>query len=405
MRALDEPTALVLRYYLFMATSTIGSFIAVWIILLEGTRGFSFTAIMALDAVFFTVIVLAEVPTGYVGDRLGRRNALLVGAVISAGAAVAFGFVRSVPAFAVVFGVWGFAITLRSGNDSAWLYDALAAQGTPERFGRVRGRGLSVFLLANAATAVLGGWLFELHPSAPFVATGAFGLLSAGVLLTMPEARGSDEAAPFGVGEAKAALLNLFRPELRWFVAFTAAVFAIGWSADLFVQPIAVRAGITPSGVGTFYAGLMLAAAAGSAVSAEAADRLGVDRLVLASPFVLGAMFLAVGVAPLAVIPAFVGMRVVLNLVSPVAETYLNDRTPSLGRATVLSGWSMAFSLVTVPVKLASGPVADAVGPSLAVAALGALLIGVAGAIALGRRGRVVEGSPSGPSAAAVERT
>ncbi len=400
MRALDDPTSLILRYYLFMGTSTIGSFIAVWIVLLEDVRGFSFTAIMALDAIFFAVIVLAEVPTGYLGDRLGRRNALLVGSLVSAGAAIAFGFVESVPAFAAVFGVWGFAITLRSGNDSAWLYDALLEAGRPETFARVRGRSISVFLLANAATAVLGGVLFELHPSAPFVATGVFGLLSAGVLLTMPEPRTTDGAETFGLEEARVALGTLARPGLRWFVVYTAGAFAIGWSADLFVQPIALRAGLTPAGIGGFYAGLMLAAAAGSAASARVAEELGLARVILAAPFALGVLFLGVGAAAVAVIPAFVGMRVVLNLVQPVAETYLNDRTASIGRATVLSGWSMAFSLVTIPVKLASGPVADALGPSLTVALLGAALIALAAAVLALRGGRVVDATEAAPEAA-----
>ena len=242
---------------------------------------------------------------------------------------------------------------------------------------------------------MLGGVLFEMHPSAPFVATGLFALLSAGVLLTMPEARPADGAATFGVEEARLALGTLTRPGLRWFVVYTAGAFAIGWSADLFVQPIALRAGLTPAGIGAFYAGLMLAAAAGSAASARVAETVGLDRVILAAPFALGALFLAVGGAAVAVIPAFVGMRVVLNLVQPVAETYLNDRTASIGRATVLSGWSMAFSLVSIPVKLASGPVADALGPSLAVALLGAALIALAAAVLSLRGGRVVE-APAG---------
>ena len=392
--SLDGPSSLVLRYYLYMATSTIGFFLAVWIVLLEQTRGLSFTAIMALDAVFFIVIVLAEIPTGYVGDRLGRRNALVVSATVGAAAAIAFGLVRSVWAFAAVFGVWGAAITLRSGNDSAWLYDALAAHGATDRFGRVRGRGLAVFLLANAVTAAAGGYLFELDPAAPFVATGLVGLVSAGVLLTMPEARPADGGEPFTLADARQALATLGRPGLRWFVAFTAGFFAIGWSADLFVQPIALRAGITPTGIGWLYAGLMLAAAAGSAASADVADRVGVGAVVLGAPFALGALFVSVLASPLAVVPAFVGMRVVLNLVQPAAETYLNDRTPSVGRATVLSGWSMAFSLATVPVKLASGPVADALGPSVAVAGLGGLLLGLAGLVVWRRRDAVVAAEP-----------
>lgn len=402
MFSIDERTGLVLRYYLYMATSTVGFFVPIWVVLLEQTLGLSFTEIMVLDAVFFAVIVVAEVPTGYVGDRLGRRNALLIGALGGAAAVAALGFVDTFAALLVVFGGWGAAITLRSGNDSAWLYDALAGIGDPELFARVRGRGLAVFLVTNAATAVVGGRLFELDPAAPFVASGAMGALSAAVLLTMPESTVVDRGTTFTLAAARRALATLGHPGLRWFVAFTATFFAIGWSVDLFVQPIAVRSRVTPTGLGVLYAGLMLAAAAGSAASSAVADRVGGSRLLLGAPFALGAAFLAIGASPLAAIPAFVAMRAVLNLVQPVAETYINDRTPSLGRATVLSGWSMAFSLATIPVKLASGPAADALGPAAAVALLGGLLIVVAAVILNWRGDRVVVGTADGPTVAAT---
>lgn len=402
MRSLDDRTALVLRYDAYMAASTIGFFLPVWVVLLDQTRGFSFTQILWLDAVFFAVIVLAEVPTGYVGDRLGRRNALLLGSLGAAASVVAFGLVRSYPLLVAVYVAWGVALTLRSGNESAWLYDALVDLGRPELYARVRGRGLAVHLGANAVTAVAGGWLFELDPAAPFLASGAMGVLSAAVLLTMPEPSVTGDVA-FTPAAAREALAALARPRLRWFVAFTATVLAIGWSVDLFVQPIAVRADVTPTGLGVLYAGLMVAAAAGSAASGTAVDRLGLRPVVLGTPFVLGALFLAVGATPLAAVPVFVAMRAVLNLLQPAAETYLNDRTPSLGRATMLSGWSMAFSLATVPVKLASGPTADALGPFVTVALLGAALVAAAGAILALGRGRVVEATGRRPSAGGAD--
>ncbi len=46
------------------------------------SKGLSYTQIMLLDGIWSTGIVVGEVPTGYLGDRMGRRNSLLVGSVV-----------------------------------------------------------------------------------------------------------------------------------------------------------------------------------------------------------------------------------------------------------------------------------------------------------------------------------
>jgi len=61
-----------------------------------------------LGGVRSVTTVLAEIPTGYVADRIGRRNALVVGAAVQVVCMLAFGLLETFPAFAAVFavGVW-----------------------------------------------------------------------------------------------------------------------------------------------------------------------------------------------------------------------------------------------------------------------------------------------------------
>ncbi|MFC7176109.1 MFS transporter [Halosegnis marinus] len=368
-------TEVVGRYYAYMAASTLGFLTPVWVLLLE-TRGFSFTEIALLDSVFFAALVVSEIPTGYLGDRLGRRNALVLGTLGVAGAAAAFGLAESFVGFLGVYLAWAVATTLRTGNDSAWLYDALDAHGRAASFAAVRGRGLAAFLGVGAVASVAGGYLFTLDPRYPFFATAAVNTVAAGVLLTFPEFDGRD-GTRFTVGDAATAVRRLSRPGLRGFVLYLAAFWAVGWSADLFVQPVTTRAGLDAVGLGLLYAGFT----AVSAVAVNYADRIasaaGLGRLLGVSPFLLGGVFVAVALAPALAVPAFLTARLLLNVTAPVAEGYLNDRTPSLGRATALSAFSMAVSLATIPVKLVAGPLADR-SLFLALGALGAGLLVVA---------------------------
>ncbi|MFC4356725.1 MFS transporter [Halobium salinum] len=370
--------SVVLRYYCYMATSTLGFLIPVWVVLLDEARGFSYTQIQLLDGAFFATLLLAELPTGYVGDRLGRRNALVLSSVGVGLAAAVFGLVESFPAFFAVYVLWGVAQTFRTGNDSAWLYDTLAGYGEVGTFTRVRGRGLAVLLGTNAATAVAGGYLYGLDPRYPFLATGLVNLAGVPVLLSLPESPVAD-GDRFTLGDARRALSGLLAPGLRWFVAYAALFYSLGWAADVFIQPIGLAAGLDAVDLGYLYALLIGASAVASTYADAVARRVGVGRLLRLSPLLLGAALLALPLLPVAAVGVFLLQRVVLNATAPVAETYLNDRVASLGRATVVSGFSMALSAVSIPVKLASGPLADATSPTLTVAAFGgALLVGCA---------------------------
>jgi MFS family permease len=365
--------SVVARYYLYMATSTLGFLIPVWVVLLDETRGFTFTQISVLDVAFFLTMLLAEIPTGYLGDRLGRRNALVVSALTIAGSAAAFGLVEAYSSFLVVYIIWGIAQTFRSGNDSAWLYDTLQDAGAADAFSTVRGRGLAVMLGTNAVTAAVGGHLFQMDPSYPFIATGAVNVVSAFVLLSMPESDGGGEQ--FTLAKAREAVGRIATPRLRSFVLFIVLLYGIGWAADLFFQPIAREAGLSFIELGYLFAVLIGISAVASNYAGAIEERVGTARLLHLSPLVLGAFFLALGFLPVLAVPVFLVQRIVLNTTYPVAEGYFNDLTPSLGRATALSAISMAMSVASIPIKLVSGPLADATSLFTTVAVLGGALL------------------------------
>jgi hypothetical protein len=88
-------------------------------------QGFSFTEIAILEVVYNLITVLGEVPTGYLGGRMGRRNSLLVGTAVVALTLVGIGPSGSFLALLVLYGCWSMGYNFRSGSEDAWLYDTL----------------------------------------------------------------------------------------------------------------------------------------------------------------------------------------------------------------------------------------------------------------------------------------
>src|SRR6056297_1304323 len=77
------PPASVLKYYLYKSTEAVEFYRPVMYLFFLA-QGLSFTEIAILEAIYNLTTVLGEIPTGYVGDRLGRRNSLLVGTTLIA---------------------------------------------------------------------------------------------------------------------------------------------------------------------------------------------------------------------------------------------------------------------------------------------------------------------------------
>ncbi|MFB6242604.1 MAG: MFS transporter, partial [Halobaculum sp.] len=70
---MTETRLLRLRYYAFRASNSAGFYLPISIVFLQ-QQGFGLAFIGATQAVFGLASLLAEVPSGYLGDRLGRRG-------------------------------------------------------------------------------------------------------------------------------------------------------------------------------------------------------------------------------------------------------------------------------------------------------------------------------------------
>lgn len=382
-RGRELPPTVILKYYLFQATRTFGFFWPVFTIFLL-SRGLNYTQIGLLGSVSAGFVVAGEIPTGYVGDRIGRRNSLLVGSGLLASSVLGFVVAETFAAFVVLWILWALGLAFQSGSGDAWLYDTLQDQLREEEFTRVRGRGGSVNQWVSAGTMLAAGVLYSVDPRLPFLAGG---LLLAGaipVLLSMPEsgrhaadADADDDDEEFTVLQAIPVIRRkLSEPPLRSFVVYMALFFAIIRAADEFIQPIATyRLGLPETGLGPLYMTFTVVAAIASYYAGDIEEYLSTRWAVLLIPVLVGVFFVVPLFLPLVAFPLFFVMKSANAVMQPIASGFINDHTESVGRATVLSAASMVYALVRLPLKPLIGVVADVGTPLVAVAVLGGLFL------------------------------
>jgi hypothetical protein len=377
---------LIWRYYAFRTTNSAGFYLPVAIYFLVD-NGYGTGFVLFSYAVFSLASVAAEIPSGYVGDLVGRRGSLAIGAGLRVVSIGAYPFaVHSAPAILALHVLWATGRAFRSGTQDAWLYEVLQARFDESEFARIDGRGSTALLLTSAVTAVAGGVLYTVAPAYPFLANAALAAAGLPILYTFPavatEARSDDV---LGVREAAGVLrLQAGRPAVRWLVAYAAVFTALFGVTRSLEQPALEAIGVPVAGLGVLYAAFKLVSAGAAATAGWFQAHLGARRVfaLLVPAYLLA--YGALAVVPALVIPVLFFNRSRRLVTRPLRNQYLNDRLANVGRATVLSGAAMALSTASALAKFVVSAVAAGVGPVAVLPPVGVALALLAGLLWVG---------------------
>ncbi|MDY6818759.1 MAG: MFS transporter, partial [Halobacteriales archaeon] len=299
------PTRAVYRYYLYRGLAAEG-FVYPIITIYALAQGLDLADVGLATGVFFLGRLAGEIPTGYIGDRIGRRNGLVVGSLLLSVTHIGFALSETLVAFVTIYGFWGVAGTFRSGTGDAWLYDLLDDHDATVTFTRIRGRSTGMFYISAATTALAGGVLYEFNQDVPFFAAAISTTLAAVVVSTLPVPEITHSQGRFTLPKAIQTLRTIVTaPKLRLFVVMSGIVLAVPETIEVFVQPIAIDLGFQPSTLGPLYAGLMGTAAVGSWLASPIERTFGTSGWFLLAP--VGFSLLLLTTIPFAVIalPAF----------------------------------------------------------------------------------------------------
>lgn len=396
------------KYYLLVFLQESQFWFPIWVAFLLIERDLSLTEIAIMEAPFWVLVVLAEVPTGAVADRWGRSFSLSLGAFTYAGALVAFGLAPTWPWIMVSYMVWAVALTFTSGADSALVYDTLKSLGREPEYEKHAGRAVAISSVAVVLATLGGGPIADATSLQAPIFMGAGFLLVAGVVAAWfhepPRLESGPQVAYWtGVGAATRTVWRT--PTVRAVIPFGAITMAATVATIYLIQPFLLSHDVE---VGWAFSGLQVPSQATAVVGAIGAawflSRLGELRALLALPLLVGVAYTGLAVWDhLGAVAFLAAAGLVRAAAVPIVTGYINRRVPSDQRATVLSLNQLAFSLVLAPIVPAVGisadkldlPTAFAVGAAI-LAAFG-LLLGV-----LWARAHMREQAPSLAAALAV---
>lgn len=336
----------------FFAYSTLQSFqlwIPIWIVYLQQQRGLSLTEITFLDAPFFLTQVLAEVPTGALADRYGRKVSLLLGGATITIAVFVFGIADNYPLILTSYVFWGIGMGLQSGADQAFLYDSLKLLGRETDYSRIYGRVNAAVLVANVVAGVIGAPLAaETTLATPILVSAFIAGLSALVALTFKEPPQHENRLPYlqtiaaGVHEVSR------RPVLRLVMLFGVVAGMSFFVTQYFMQPFLKGHGASTASLGLIMMPVRLVSVGASFVAHRVEQRFGswtaiavTPALSIAACFGLAAWDSIYAFSFVPVAAAAGTMRMLL------VSQYINERIPSEQRATIVSMYALMTALAS----------------------------------------------------------
>ncbi len=311
------------------------------------SKGLSMADVFTLQAFFGFVVLVSEVPSGYVADLFGRRNTLLAGSVL-AGIGMSLLLVAEdfwgLVAFELALGI---AHSLISGADIALLYDTELALGRGAQAQRqIVGRLYGFRTVSEAVAAVLCSLLLLHSMELVVVVQAVIGWVPLLLALALVEPPGTRLQSGDHVGN----MLDICRALLQRSKLLRLIVLALCiWSLTTFyavwlLQKIWESQGIDLAYFGYLWAVLTVIASLAGRYAHKAEDALGTTGLLLfigLSPVAgyLGLEHFGVVGAYLASATFFISRG--FGLV--VLREALNSRIPSEYRATANSLTSFGF--------------------------------------------------------------
>lgn len=338
----------------------------IWIVYLQQQRGLSLTKITLLDLPFFVLMVFAEVPTGAVADRFGRRWSLMLGSSLFAVAVFIFGVADNYTIILLSYTAWGLALTFQSGADAALLYDSLKHLDREEDFQRINSRLWALRSGAAVCALLIGAPVAAMTDfSSVIIFSAIVAALATPIAFSMHEAkRDHDEAHDPYFQTLFGGLREVWdQPSLRYIILYAGIISAAAFAPMVFQQPFLSHHGVSVGGLGFWQAPVRGAGIVSALLAHRFLASSGQRGAFFAMPVALTLASLAVaGIDHAWVFVAFLGMGVVAGAQNPLLATYINRRIPSERRATILSVQSLIGNLIFASIWPLNGMMADAFG-------------------------------------------
>lgn len=294
-----------------------------------------------------------EIPTGYIGDKIGKVKSLQIGALLLTLHCVLMVLFRDPAALILLGVVEGIGYTFVSGSDSALLYELLKTGQKENEYLKLNANLQAVQSILIGVTIWLGAVMISFSWSLVYFMTAVCLAISWALLFAIKEPAGTQEKPSERKNDLRSKIKStILYPDLLLFVCCIVGFSCfdgISGSYYNYNQIIFERENVPVSLIGFFFSAAYLASSAAYTLATWLAKKTPPKTIILRMMALQGLLFAVLAVVRNSIL--FVGISFVCCLIPEVvyilADSIIQRYIASEYRATMLSIVSMLRSLIT----------------------------------------------------------
>lgn len=347
-----------LIYYLFITMSNSRFARSILMIFTIGHQ-ISIFEFSMIQVGYFASRFLSEFPSGVFADYIKRKYSMAFGSFLAALVSILMFSTASMDLskpfwwFFLLFCLDGIASSFQSGSDQAMLYDYLRKKGMEGRYAKILGWRGAIGALALGLTTMVGGYLADTSLALPFLWQGILFAASGVLILFFPEDAMTpikdkvSRTSPYKIAVEGFRVIRTI-PLIQFLILFM-TILAVSTNAiAMFMQGYFSELSISSTSIGIIY-GLCTFCSAVAAVNSHHLTKLSLKTILIIATcmYFVGTFCLLTGVVPLVILGFFM-VYLKMDLLDPSVSYFLNQEVHEEVRATVLSSFGAAYSLVTL---------------------------------------------------------
>jgi MFS family permease len=321
-------------------------------------------------------VLLLEIPSGYFSDVMGRKKTLVLGAFFLPIGLGIYAISTHFIGFILAELILAIANSMRSGTDSALIYDTLLQLKEESLYEKFAGKADFFARIGSSTASITGGLLALVSIRFPFYINIIFGIAMVIIsfFLIEPERKKLSAENPFK-GILRIVKFSLTHGQIRSLMLYYSLLCSTGvigiWSYFLYYEALGINVGF----YGFLYAIFQLWAGLGAKNSHTLTKKIGKKNSVFVL-LIISFIYMALGlIQSILLIPLIFLTGFIWNFSVPLLLGYLNRIIESDVRATVLSVNNMAVTISFIVLSPLYGTLVDVYSLSTAFIIMGIYFI------------------------------
>lgn len=322
--------------------------------LFRQARGLSMSEIFIIESISWALIILLEVPWGWISDKFGYKKTLIIVNTLFFISKIVFYTAHSFESFLIERIMLSIVLSGLSGCDTALIYASIKESDAQKVFGKYSAFGTLGFLIASVLSTFIVAVSLDYTALLTIFPYG----LSVVMTLFLVEVKSDSK-------EKSSVIMNFKRAfadkSVLLFVFSIALIIEVVQAVTVFLnQAQYLRSGIDPKYFGLIVAGIQCARLM-SVKASVISKRIGnINAISLLVSLIIGScLLLVLTTNPLFSITCVIIIALSMSVIGPIELDVKNKFIEGCDRATLLSMYSMVGGLIASVGNIIVGKAAD----------------------------------------------